>query len=87
MFIKRAAILFQKGGIVQGQDYNQILGIAHRFGFSGTYVSGWLDSSDNFVGGDVALQIAKDAGQVAPDHVKLYPEDLWGDMERESVVD
>lgn len=84
--IDSAAILFQRGGIVTGLDYNQIMGTAYKFGFSATYVMGFVTNTGEFVGGDRALKIAKEAGQVPEDHTELKPEDLFRDGSFNSAI-
>lgn len=65
--------------MVEGQDYTQILSIAHRFGFTGTYVSGYLTSDNQFIDRNRAKEIAIEAGQLSPEHREpLQPKDLFG---------
>lgn len=72
-------MIFQGGGMVEGQDYNQILGIAHRFGFTGSYVSGYLTSNNDFIDRFRAKEIAIEAGQLPADFEgKIEPKDLFG---------
>ena len=78
-YIRRAAMIFQGGGMVEGQDYTQILSIAHRFGFTGTYVSGYLTSLGEFIDRNQAKEIAIKAGQLPADFLdKIQPKDLFG---------
>lgn len=79
MFIKRAAILYENGGIIEGHDYTQIVGLARKLGITGRSIYGFTDSSDNFIDRVKALEIAKTANQVPEDHKgSLYPEDIFG---------
>lgn len=65
--------------MVEGQDYNQIISIAHRFGFTGTYVSGYLTSTGDFIDRNRAKEIAIEAGQLPADFKdKIQPKDLFG---------
>lgn len=82
MFIKRAAILYRKGGIVEGTNYGKISTLAHKMGITSGYVYGFMDSSDNFIDRNAALTIAKAAGQVPEDFKgPLYPDDIFGGVE------
>jgi hypothetical protein len=82
MFIKKAAILYEKGGILQGNSYGDITSLAHRLGITSGYVYGFVDSSDNFIDRNKALEIAKAAHQVPEDFDgPLYPEDIFGAVE------
>lgn len=82
MFIKRAAILYEKGGILEGRDYADIVNLSHKMGITGRSIYGFLDSGDNFIDRIQALEIAKSAKQVTKDFKgPLYPEDIFGGVE------
>lgn len=88
MFIKRAAILYEKGGILEGYNYGNISALAHKLGISSSYIFGYTDSSDNFIDRNQALVIAKAAKQLPEDFEgPLYPEDLFGSGESDNAVD
>lgn len=88
MFIKRAAILYEKGGILEGTNYGNISNLAHKLGITSGYIYGFTDSGDNFIDRNAALVIAKEAGQVGNDFVgPLYPEDIFGTQENDNAVD
>lgn len=88
MFIKRAAILYQRGGIVEGTNYGDIMSLSHKLGITSGYVLGYTDSSDNFIDRNQALVIAKEAGQLPKDFEgDLYPEDLFGIRDNDNAVD
>jgi len=79
MFIKRAAILYERGGVLEGTSYTNIVSLARRMGITGKSIYGFTDSSDNFVDRFKALEIAKQAKQVPQDYKgSLYPEDIFG---------
>jgi hypothetical protein len=80
MYITRAAILYQGGGIVEGKNYPEIIDLAHRFGFIGTYVSGYLTDRGDFIDRNKAMEVAIKSGQLPADFTgPLAPEDLWGE--------
>lgn len=82
MFIKRAAILFERGGVVEGTSYQAILDLGFQFGFTSGYICGFTDGHDNFIDRNTAAEIAKKSGQV-PNNFSgpLYPEDLFPEKE------
>lgn len=87
MFIKRAAILFERGGVVEGQSYAGILDLGQRFGFTSGYVAGFTDSHDNFIDRNTAAKIAISAGQVpASFSGPLAPEDLLPETENDCAA-
>lgn len=88
MFIKRAAILYTRGGILEGKSYGSIVSLAHRMGLTSTSMYGYVDSSDNFIDVYKATEIAKAAGQVPEDFKgTIAPEDLFGYPEDDNAVD
>lgn len=88
MFIKRAAILYERGGILEGTNYGNISMLAHKLGISSSYIFGYTDSSDNFIDRNQALEIAKAAGQL-PENFEgpLFPEDLFPAGESDNAID
>lgn len=88
MFIKRAAILYERGGILEGHSYGDIESLARRMGITSGHIYGYTDSSDNFIDRNQALEIAKTAGQLPEDFKgPMSPEDIFGNGEVESAVD
>lgn len=88
MFIKKAAILYEKGGIIEGYSYGTISSLAHKLGITSGYIFGYTDSSDNFIDRNKALEIAKAAGQIADDFAgPMYPEDLFSTGEIDGASD
>jgi hypothetical protein len=78
MFIKKAAILYERGGIIEGTNYGDIEGLARRMGITSSHIYGFMDSSDNFIDRNQALDIAKAAKQIPEDFDgPMYPEDLF----------
>lgn len=78
MFVKRAAIFYERGGILEGYNYSHITGLANKLGITGRSLYGYLDSNDNFIDRIQALEIAKAAKQVPEDYEgPLHPEDIF----------
>lgn len=88
MYIKRAAILYNPGGIFEGSNYGEIESLARRLGITSTYILGYTDSSDNFIDRNTALKIAKEAGQLPEDFKgPMFPEDIFPQGETESAIE
>lgn len=85
LFIKRAAIFYENGGIVEGKSYGQISSLARKIGFSGDRIYGYIDSSDEFLVEDAGIELARNAGQAGKECE--YPEDIFGEGETEDVPD
>lgn len=84
MFIKRAAMLFELDGLVEGQSYSAILELAQQSGFTSEHISGFIDSHDNFIDGNTAADIAIKSGQVPRSFSgPLQPEDLVPEREND----
>lgn len=84
MFIKRAAMLFEHDGLVEGQSYSIILELARQFGFTSDHISGFIDGHDNFIDPTTAAEIAIKSGQVPSSFSGiLQPEDLFPELEND----
>lgn len=82
MFVKRAAILYEDGEVFEGKDYPTIYNLARQLGAHGEGIRGFIDSSDNFINAETALELAKAAHQLPEDYAgELYPEDIFGGHE------
>lgn len=77
MVIIRAAIMFQNGEIVEGQDYGRIATLANRLSFSGDKVHGFMTSTGEFVLPEEAATIALNAKQISGTVDQLTPDMLW----------
>lgn len=81
MVITRAAIMFSNGEVVEGRSYSEISTMAHKLGFNGEKIYGFMTSSDEFVLPKDAAAIAEKAGQVKTLIGVLTPEMLWPQLE------
>lgn len=77
MVIIRAAIMYQNGEVVEGQDYGRITTLANRLSFSGDKVHGFMTSTGEFVLPTEAATIALNAKQIAGKVDQLTPDMLW----------
>jgi hypothetical protein len=69
--------MFQNGEIVEGTQYHAISSLAHKIGFSGERINGFLDSSGEFLLPKEAAVVAFAADQIKEPVEELSPDDLW----------
>lgn len=77
MVIIKAAIMFDNGEVVEGQDYSRITTLAHKLSFKGDKVHGFMTSTGEFVLPDEAAKIALEAKQITAEVDQLTPDMLW----------
>ena len=69
--------MFSNGEVVEGQSYSAIATTAHKLGFRGEKINGFVTSAGDFVDPVSAIPIALQAGQIKEEKDKLEPEDIW----------
>lgn len=77
MIITRAAIMFSNGEVVEGHSYSAVSSMAHKLGFNGEKIYGFVTSSGDFVLPKEAGEIALKAKQISTVIGVLTPEMLW----------
>ena len=76
MLITRPAIMFSDGEVFEGYSYSSVVTIAHKLGFMGDKVHGFVTTSGDFVLPDEAAKIAFDNGQIKEEKDSLDIEDI-----------
>ncbi len=68
--------MFSDGEIFEGYSYASVSTIAHKLGFSGEKIHGFVTTSGDFVLPDEAAKIAFEAGQIPAEKDALELEDI-----------
>jgi hypothetical protein len=76
MLITRPAIMFKDGEVFEGHSYGSVAQIAHKLGFYGEKVHGFVTTSGDFVLPDEAAKIAFENGQIPTEKDSLELEDI-----------